>query len=118
MTIKSLIAFSKSFFFNWPGAVSFPSPIEAYVNGAQATNYHSFKSGSPFKDKDFVYFIYDSFYNDYLKDRDWKNFIKEDGNTEFFNNLTPKLAFSISYWFNSSNKASQEDIEKAFNESV
>lgn len=43
---------------------------------------------------------------------------EEDGNTEFFNNLTPKLAFSISYWFNSSNKASQEDIEKAFNESV
>ena len=51
--------------------------LEAYVNGAQATNYHSFKSGSPFKDKDYVYFIYDSFYNDFLKDRDWKKDISK-----------------------------------------
>lgn len=43
---------------------------------------------------------------------------EEDGNTEFFNNLTSKLAFSISYWFNSSNKASQEDIEKAITQSL
>ena len=51
--------------------------LEGYINGAQATNYHSFKSGSPFKDKEFVYFIYDSFYNDYLKDRDWKKDISK-----------------------------------------
>ena len=40
---------------------------------------------------------------------------QEAGN-EFFNELTSKLAFSISYWFNSSNKATQEDIDKVLNE--
>lgn len=43
---------------------------------------------------------------------------EENLNSEFFNSLTQKLAFSISYWFNSANKASQEDIEKAINELV
>jgi hypothetical protein len=38
--------------------------------------------------------------------------------TEFFNELTSKLAFSISYWFNSSNKATQEDIDKLLSENI
>jgi hypothetical protein len=41
----------------------------------------------------------------------------QEAGTEFFNELTSKLAFSISYWFNSSNKATQEDIDKVLSES-
>ena len=43
---------------------------------------------------------------------------EQESGTEFFNNLTSKLAFSISYWFNSSNKATQEDIDKVLSENI
>ena len=41
---------------------------------------------------------------------------EQESGTEFFSELTSKLAFSISYWFNSSNKASQEEIDKVLSE--
>jgi len=39
----------------------------------------------------------------------------EDGDSEFFASLTGKLAFAISYWFNSGNKATEKDILDAEN---
>ncbi|MFZ9353733.1 MAG: hypothetical protein ACO25L_02835 [Candidatus Nanopelagicales bacterium] len=39
----------------------------------------------------------------------------EENNNEFFLSLTSKLAFAISYWFNSGNKATQKDIDDAQN---
>ncbi len=38
---------------------------------------------------------------------------EENEPSEFFLNLSNKLAFSISYWFNSGSKASQKDIEES-----
>ena len=40
---------------------------------------------------------------------------EDENNSEFFLSLTGKLAFAISYWFNSGNKASQKDIDDAQN---
>lgn len=37
----------------------------------------------------------------------------EENSSQFFIDLTSKLAFAISYWFNSGNKASQKDIDDA-----
>ena len=39
----------------------------------------------------------------------------DENNNEFFMSLTSKLAFAISYWFNSGNKATQKDIDEAQN---
>ncbi|MFZ9353555.1 MAG: hypothetical protein ACO25L_01945 [Candidatus Nanopelagicales bacterium] len=41
---------------------------------------------------------------------------EQEGDSEFFASLTSRLAFAISYWFNSSNKATPEDIDKMLNE--
>lgn len=43
---------------------------------------------------------------------------EQESEGEFFGSLTSRLAFSISYWFNSSNKATPEDIHKMLNEMI
>ena len=63
---------------------------------------------------DFVPYFEGETFDQKCDDYDLKE--EKESGTEFFDALTNKLSFSISYWFNSSSKASQEEIDKILSE--